>query len=141
MDKVIVIRHSDTHEETSKSDFQKYTEKHGKHFSDKLLKYATESQNMKNCNNTEHKWSTEDVQQLLLQLHFNIPKASTIEDITYTANMAYADFFPDILTEIQCIKYAMAVANDIDGYEGIQFCRWVSDQMGKGNDVDWFQFT
>lgn len=50
--------------------------------------------------------------------------------------MAYADFYPDILSEDQCIQYSMLVANDIDGYEGIQFYRWVSDQIGKGIIVD-----
>lgn len=37
-----------------------------------------------------------------------------IEDVTYTANMAYADFYPELLNEHQCIKYAAAVANDKD---------------------------
>lgn len=30
--------------------------------------------------------------------------------------MAYADFYPELLNEHQCIKYAAAVANDKDGY-------------------------
>lgn len=64
-------------------------------------------------------------------LNLKIPSTSTIYDVTYTVNMAYADFYPELLTEHQCVKYAMAVANDKDGYEGIQFCRWVADVMTK----------
>ena len=65
---------------------------------------------------------------------------STIEDVTYTANMAYADFYPELLNEHQCIKYAAAVANDKDGYTGIQFCRWVADVVGKKENIDWDKF-
>lgn len=40
----------------------------------------------------------------------------------------------------QCIKYAAAVANDKDGYTGIQFCRWVADVVGKKENIDWDKF-
>lgn len=73
-------------------------------------------------------------------LNLKIPNTSTIEDVTYTANMAYADFYPELLNEHQCIKYAAAVANDKDGYTGIQFCRWVADVVGKKENIDWDKF-
>lgn len=73
-------------------------------------------------------------------LNLKIPDTSTIEDVTYTANMAYADFYPELLNEHQCIKYAAAVANDKDGYTGIQFCRWVADVVGKKENIDWDKF-
>lgn len=69
-----------------------------------------------------------------------IPDTSTIEDVTYTANMAYADFYQELLNEHQCIKYAVAVANDKDGYTGIQFCRWMADVAGKKEYIDWDKF-
>lgn len=72
--------------------------------------------------------------------YLKIPNTSTIEDVTYTANMAYADFYPELLNEHQCIKYAAAVANDKDGYTGIQFCRWVADVVGKKENIDWDKF-
>lgn len=38
--------------------------------------------------------------------------------------MEHADFYPLLLKDAKsCIIYAMEVANDKDGYEGIQFCR------------------
>lgn len=54
--------------------------------------------------------------------------------------MAYADFYPELLNEHQCIKYAAAVANDKDGYTGIRFCRWVADVVGKKENIDWDKF-
>lgn len=49
-------------------------------------------------------------------------------------------FYPELLNEHQCIKYAAAVANDKDGYTGIQFCRWVADVVGKKENIDWDKF-
>nr|DAE31746.1 MAG TPA: Proteasome maturation factor UMP1 [virus sp. ctBM815] len=34
----------------------------------------------------------------------------------------------------------MAVANDEDGYEGIQFCRYIADIIGKDDTIDWNDF-
>lgn len=82
----------------------------------------------------------DQVQNVCNVLNLKIPNTSTIEDVTYTANMAYADFYPELLNEHQCIKYAAAVANDKDGYTGIQFCRWVADVVGKKENIDWDKF-
>lgn len=122
--KVIVIRHSDNNQV--------------KHFNNKLLSYALSQ--IKNSNGTNHSWNTAEVRGVINRLGYTIPSTSTIEDITYTANMAYADFFPSILTEDQCIMYAMNVANDIDGYEGIQLYRWLADQDGKGVKINLNEF-
>lgn len=40
----------------------------------------------------------------------------------------------------KCVKYAVAVANDKDGYTGIQFCRWMADVVGKKEHIDWDKF-
>lgn len=157
MGKVIVIRHSDDNQDVYQANlkrnedgsytanfgkannkYDEYTNKYGLHFSPKLLKYAVD--HIENKNGSTHSWDTNQVKAQLNMLGYTIPSTSTLEDITYTANMAYADFYPDLLTEEQCIKYAMNVANDIDGYEGIQLYRWASDQMGKNNNVNWEQF-
>ena len=51
-------------------------------------------------------------------------------DLAYTANMAYADFYPTVLdTADKCVTYAKLVASDPDGYEGMEFMRWTSDAM------------
>lgn len=69
-------------------------------------------------------WDVSDVKQIIDELGYIIPISSTVGDIIYTANMAHADFYPLLLKDAKsCIIYAMEVANDKDGYEGIQFCR------------------
>lgn len=118
--------------------YNDYVSKHGLHFTKALQEYA--SKQMVNSNNQEHTWTSEQVQNVCNVLNLKIPNTSTIEDVTYTANMAYADFYPELLNEHQCIKYAAAVANDKDGYTGIQFCRWVADVVGKKENIDWDKF-
>lgn len=118
--------------------YNDYVSKHGLHFTKALQEYA--SKQMVNSNNQEHTWTSEQVQNVCDVLNLKIPNTSTIEDVTYTANMAYADFYPELLNEHQCIKYAAAVANDKDGYTGIQFCRWVADVVGKKENIDWDKF-
>jgi hypothetical protein len=52
--------------------------------------------------------------------------------------MAYADFYPKVIkTESDCVQYAIAVASDPDGYEGMAFCRWTADIIGNGVTIDW----
>lgn len=157
MGKILVIRHSDDNQEVYQASLKKnedgsytadfgkadigynnYIKKYGKHFSPKLFEYAIK--HIQNGNNTDHSWNIKQVENQLAKFGYVIPDSSTISDIAYTANMAYADFYPQLLTEDNCIKYAMMVANDVDGYEGIQFCRWISDQMGKDAKIDWDQF-
>lgn len=65
-----------------------------------------------------------------------LPQGVNWGDITYLANMAYADFYPDIIkSEALCIDYAVSVAEDPDGYEGIAFLRYVADRKGKGEST------
>lgn len=163
MQKVIVIRHSDDDNQNSKyvANLQKnkdgsysasvgvvkedgyndYVSKHGLHFTKALQEYA--SKQMVNSNNQEHTWTSEQVQNVCNVLNLKIPDTSTIEDVTYTANMAYADFYPELLNEHQCIKYAAAVANDIqmaiqessfaDGWQTLQERRKIQIGINSNN--------
>ena len=102
---------------------EQYIEKYGKHFTIKLADFASEQ--MVNSDGTNKHWDASDVKQV----------------IVYTANMAYADFYPLLLKDDKsCIMYAMEVANDKDGYEGIQFCRWMADVKNKNLEIDWKSF-
>ena len=118
--------------------YQKYTEKYGLHFSKAIQEYA--SKEMENADGTKHTWTSDQITNVLKTFGLTFSSTSTIDDITYTANMAYADFYPDILDEHNCVKYAIAVANDKDGYEGIQFCRWIADIEHKGEHINFEQF-
>ena len=108
---------------------EQYLEKYGKHFTIKLADFASEQ--MVNSDGTNKHWDVSDVKQIIDELG----------DIIYTANMAHADFYPLLLKDAKsCIIYAMEVANDKDGYEGIQFCRWMADVKNKNLEIDWESF-
>lgn len=127
--KIITIRHSED------NDIKTYIDQYSKHFDEKSLEFALK--NMINNNDSDHKFNTEHIKQYIEQHSITVPNTSNIYDITYTANMAYADFYPNILhNEEDCIKYAIAVANDVDGYEGIQFRRWLIDLMSKNINLN-----
>lgn len=119
---------------------EQYIKKHGYHFTNELAEYA--SKKMVNDNGSEHMWSAKDIEIALNNLGHTKPAGSTLADIAYTANMCYADFYGSVVpTEGGCITYAINVANDKDGYEGIQFCRWLADIEHKHVDINWEQFV
>lgn len=76
-----------------------------------------------------------------LEMNQKTGKTEMVVDVTYAANMAYADFYPDPLKdEAACLRYAYKVANDPDGYEGMIFCRWTADAIGKAISINWEKF-
>ena len=82
------------------------------------------------------------VEEFMESLGLSIPGKVTAGDVTYAANMAYADFYPDPLKdEAACLRYAHKVANDPDGYDGMIFCRWTADTIGKAIKLDWEKFV
>lgn len=77
-----------------------------------------------------------------LEMNQKTGKTEMVVDVTYVANMAYADFYPDPLKdEAACLRYAHKVANDPDGYDGMIFCRWTADAIGKAIKLDWEKFV
>lgn len=75
-------------------------------------------------------------------LGLTIPSHVTHRDATYLANMYYADLYPDPLKdEASCLRAAYKVANDPDGYEGMIFCRWTADAIGKAISINWEKFV
>lgn len=117
-----------------------YVKKHGYHFTDALAEHV--SKMMVNSNGAEHSWTTGQVAKAMEGLGLSIPEGVTLGDVTYQANMGYADLFPDVLKdEPSCLKYAHKIAHDPDGYKGMIFCRWTSDVIGKGVHIEWAKFV
>lgn len=121
--------------------FKKYIQVHGYHFTEKLAEHV--SAMMKNANGAVHSWSPS---QIKLELNSRGERSyghCTLGDLTYLANMAYANFFPNVLdTETACIKYAIAVAHDIDGYDRMAFSRWLSDVMNNYDiNIEWENYV
>lgn len=116
------------------SGYAAYVGKHGYHFTKQLAVKASEQ--MKNVDGSSHQWSVDEIR--LATNDKVIPKGTTLGDMLYLANMAYSDFYPKVIrTEEGCVQYAIAVASDPDGYEGMAFCRWTADLIGKGITIDW----
>lgn len=100
------------------------------------------SKMMVNANGQQHSWTASQVKKSMESLGLSIPGKVTTGDVTYAANMAYADFYPDPLKdEAACLRYAHKVANDPDGYDGMIFCRWTADAIGKAIKLDWEKFA
>lgn len=157
MKKIIVLRHSSDREEErhqhqesdiihglpyekaakalmGASGYVAYVAKHGYHFTKQLAIKASEQ--MKNVDGTSHRWTVDEIR--LATNNEIISKGTTLGDILYLANMAYEDFYPKVIkTESDCVQYDIAVASDPDGYEGMAFCRWTADIIGKGVTIDW----
>lgn len=118
----------------SASGYAAYVAKHGYHFTKTLATIASER--MKNADGTSHRWTVDEIR--LATNSMAIPKGTTLGDMLFLANMAYADFYPRVIkTEDGCVQYALAVVTDPDGYEGMPFCRWTADLIGKGATIDW----
>lgn len=67
---------------------------------------------------------------------------ATLGDVTYLANMYYADLYPDpFKDEASCLRAAYRIAVDPDGYKGMIFCRWTADAIGKALSIDWEKFV
>jgi hypothetical protein len=117
-------------------DFMKYVNKHGYHFNDTLATSACQA--MENADGSYHIWTPAEIKQALGMMSFNNRNNCTIGDLTYLANMAYADFYPKVIGNVDgCLGYAISIADDPDGYEGIVFMRYLSDVIGKEIKVKW----
>lgn len=97
---------------------------------------------MENANGQSHSWTAAQVKKSVESLGLSIPSKVTNGDVTYLANMYYADLYPDPLKdEASCLRAAYKVANDPDGYEGMIFCRWTADAIGKAISINWEKFV
>lgn len=107
------IIHSLPYEKAAKalmgaSGYVAYVAKHGYHFTGQLAIKA--SGQMKNADGTGHRWK--------------------VDGIRLATNNG-------IISESDRVQYAIAVASYPDGYEGMAFCRWTADIIGKGVTIDW----
>ena len=127
--------------------FLAYVDRHGYHFTEALAEHV--SKMMENADGSKHTWSAEQVKKAMVSLgYFQLTDKNTTKtqatygDLTYLANMHYADGFPDPLKdEASCLKYAWKNANDPDGYDGMIFSRWTADAIGKDIEIDWDKFV
>lgn len=124
----------------SAQDYLNYVEKHGYHFTDTLADHVTKM--MENADGSSHNWTTAQVKAAIMTMGVKIPESVTWGDVAYLANMYYADLYPEVLKdEASCLKAAVKIANDKDGYKGMVFCRWTADAIGKAVKLNWEEFV
>ena len=117
-----------------------YVEKHNYHFTDMLADHVTKM--MENADSSNHNWTTAQVKAAITGIGVKIPESVTWGDVAYLANMYYADLYPEVLKdEASCLKAAVKIANDKDGYKGMVFCRWTADAIGKAVKLNWEEFV
>lgn len=115
--------------------FEDYLDEHGPHFSKKLCELAVSC--MENADGSKHRYSKEEVKELLKRNGVTVKKASEY-DCCFVANMAYADFFPEPLrNEFDIAMYVKKYIDDPDGYDGIAFSRYLADLKRTGTYIDW----
>lgn len=124
-------------------EFDEYVKKHGYHFTEALAEHV--SRMMENANGEQHSWTAAQVKKAMESLGLmpigKTKSEATLGDITYLANMYYADLYPDpFKDEASCLRAAYRIAVDPDGYKGMVFCRWTADAIGKAIDIDWKKF-
>lgn len=80
-------------------------------------------------------WTHDQVKEALERNGITIEKAKGY-DCAYVANMAYADFYPQVLPNEQAIlKFVKAYIDDPDGYDGIPLTRYYADCIGQGGTL------
>lgn len=124
-------------------EFDEYVKKHGYHFTEALAEHV--SRMMENASGEQHSWTAAQVKKAMESLGLmpigKTKSEATLGDITYLANMYYADLYPDpFKDEASCLRAAYRIAVDPDGYKGMVFCRWTADAIGKAIDIDWKKF-
>lgn len=119
----------------SSKTFEDCLDEHGPHFSKKLCELAVSC--MENADGSKHRYSKEEVKELLKRNGVTVKKASEY-DCCFVANMAYADFFPEPLrNEFDIAMYVKKYIDDPDGYDGIAFSRYLADLKRTGKYIDW----
>jgi len=120
--------------------FREYVRDNGWHFTDSLADHA--SMRLTNEDGTNHCWTTKQVKEAFEKNGLTKNPMATWGDIAYAANMHYSDEYPKFLkTEAEVLDYTARHSMDVDGYEGMQFMRWIADYIGRGLRMDWDMFT
>lgn len=110
---------------------QKYLDKYGEHFNEKLSNYATSLM----CHSSKTILNKLQVEQLLKT---NNIKVSNFYDALYVANMAYMDYYgSSIVDETHLALFIKDFIQDEDGYESKPFQHWVIDMKNKNINIDW----
>jgi hypothetical protein len=122
-------------------DMERYLSYYGYHFNKKLYEFAVGKMEKKDeMTGRKEKESPVDIDNLekgLKKYKVDVPD-DEIYDAAYLASMVAADFWgSSIKDEEQMFLYIKDVLCDVDGYDGIVFCRFLADCSAKGTPIMW----
>lgn len=119
--------------------YAEYVKKHGYHFTEKLAEHVSK---MLYNNVPQLQYiPVNQISDLIESQKINVSKKATLGDIIYAANFAYSNLYPDLLKDMKsCVIHANKMVNSPNGYDGMIFCRWTADAIGKSIKIDWEKF-
>ena len=122
-------------------DMEQYMSYYGCHFNKQLFEFAVDGMRKEDKATGAMKkitpMSMEELKALLEKYKVEIEPNSTY-DALYLAAMVKADYWgSSIEDEEHMARYIEDVLCDVDGYDGIVFCRFLADCSAKGISIFW----
>lgn len=116
--------------------YREYKRRNGCHFNKVLCEFAVSR--MEGEDGKPIKAMTkQEVERMLEEAKVEVKNKKGFDHV-FVANMGLADYLGDSVSDMEHLaKYVRNVIDDPDGYEGIAFCRWVADCVGKRVEVPW----
>lgn len=116
--------------------YEAYLSHHGHHFSKRLCEWAVSRMRDRNDKKVTMR-SYDKVDEILRSYGVEI-KNDNGYDKVFVMHMALSDYYGSSITDEALVaKYVKDVLDDIDGYLGIAFYRFLADCTGKGVSISW----
>ena len=116
--------------------YREYKRQHGPHFSRQLCDFAV-SRMTRDDDKPIKAMQKKEVDNMLSEFKVSLDNGKGYDHV-FVANMGLADYLGDSVPDMEHLaRYVKNVIDDPDGYEGIAFCRWVADCVGKHVEVPW----
>lgn len=113
-----------------------YLSNHGWHFSKAMCEWAVSK--MRDRSNRKVQMRTkQEIETFFKNVNVQIENDKGY-DAVFVYHMAMSDFFGSSMRdEASIARYVKDVLDDVDGYDGIAFSRFIADCNGKGMPIDW----
>lgn len=127
-------------ERALKSDegFIEYVKTNGYHFNEKLAEHVSR---MFLQNTMLQYFSKNQLDDLIESMKISFGNKITKGDIIYAFNIVYARFYPELLKDTKSCMMLVYKDINFNNYDGMIFCRWLSDAIGRGVKIDWKNFV
>ena len=122
--------------------YKEYIDKYGMHFNKTLVDFAVSSMLHQNPSTGELEQPitpiTKSKLDSLMSAYDITVNNNKLYDYVYVANMCKADFVDSsVIDDKHLCLYVKDVIDDVDGYDGLPFARWLADVKQKAVKVDW----